>query len=67
MLVWDEQQPQQKQAYGERFLGETVAAHLKKQPGLSVSTARLDDAEQGLSRALPEKDSSQRPPAPAPR
>ncbi|MEY4482847.1 MAG: hypothetical protein RL693_299 [Verrucomicrobiota bacterium] len=51
VLVWDEQQPQQKEAYGEKFLGETIAAHLEKQPGLSVKTARLDDAEQGLSDA----------------
>lgn len=51
VLVWDEQQLQQKEAYGERFLGETIAAHLEKQPGLSVKTARLDDSEQGLSDA----------------
>jgi len=49
VLVWDEQQPQQREAYGEKFLGETIAAHLEKQPGLAVKTARLDDAEQGLS------------------
>ena len=48
VLVWDEQQ---KQAYGELSLGETIAAHLNKQPGLSVNTARLDDAEQGLRDA----------------
>lgn len=51
VLVWDEQQPQQKQAYDELFLGETIAAHLKKQPGLVVKTAKLDDADQGLSDA----------------
>jgi trehalose utilization protein len=51
VLIWDEQQPQQKQAYGEKFLGETIAAHLATQSGLSVKTARLDDAEQGLSDA----------------
>jgi trehalose utilization protein len=51
VLVWDEQQPKQKEAYGEKFLGKTIAAHLEKQPGLSVKTARLDDAEQGLSDA----------------
>ncbi|MFN0078908.1 MAG: ThuA domain-containing protein [Prosthecobacter sp.] len=51
LLVWDEQQPQQKPAYGEKFLGETIAAHLEKLPGLSVKSARLDDAEQGLSDA----------------
>lgn len=51
VLVWDEQQPQQKQAYGELFLGETIAKHLEKQDGLSVKTARLDDVEQGLDDA----------------
>jgi trehalose utilization protein len=50
-MIWDEQQPQQKQAYGELFLGETIAAHLKTLPGLVVTTARLDDPEQGLSDA----------------
>ncbi|RFC44161.1 MAG: Trehalose utilization protein/Trehalose utilization protein [Verrucomicrobia bacterium] len=49
VLVWDEQQPQQKEAYGDRFLGETIAAHLEKQSGLSVKSGRLDEAEQGLS------------------
>jgi trehalose utilization protein len=48
VLIWDEQQPQQKEAYGDKFLGETIAAHLEKQGGLSVKTARLDDAQQGL-------------------
>ncbi len=51
VLVWDEQQPEQKQGYGGKFLGETIAAHLQKQPGLAVKTARLDDAEQGLGDA----------------
>ena len=51
VLVWDEQQPEQKQAYGEKFLGETIAAHLEKLPGLTVKSARLADAEQGLSEA----------------
>jgi len=49
VLVWDEQQPQQKQAYGDKFLGETIAAYLEKQPGLAVKTAKLSDADQGLS------------------
>lgn len=48
VLVWDEQQPEQIRAYGEKFLGETIAAHLESRPGLSVRTARLDDADQGL-------------------
>jgi hypothetical protein len=34
VLVWDEQQPQQKEGYGDKFLGETIAAHLAKLPGL---------------------------------
>ena len=51
MLVWDEQQPEQKQGYGEKFLGETIAAHLAKLPGLSVTTAKLDEPQQGLSDA----------------
>ena len=51
VLVWDEQQPEQKQGYGETFLGETLAAHLAKLPGLAVKTAKLDEADQGLSDA----------------
>jgi trehalose utilization protein len=47
VLIWDEQQPAQKQAY-ENFLGNQIAAHLKTLPGISVRTARLDDPEQGL-------------------
>jgi len=51
VLVWDEQQPEQKQAYGDKFLGETIAAHLASQPGLTVKTANLDSAEQGCDEA----------------
>lgn len=51
VLVWDEQQPQQKEAYGSRFLGETIAAHLQTQTDLQVKSARLDDPEQGLDDA----------------
>jgi len=51
VLVWDEQQPQQKTAYGEKFLGETIADYLQKCPGLAVRSARLDDPEQGLGDA----------------
>ena len=49
VLVWDEQQPQQSQGYGDKFLGETLAAGLADRPGLSVKTAKLADPEQGLS------------------
>jgi trehalose utilization protein len=48
VVVWDEQQPAQKQAY-DNFLGNAIADHLRKQPGLSVKSARLADPEQGLS------------------
>lgn len=51
VFVWDEQQPEQKQGYGEKFLGETIAVHLAKLPGLSVTTAKLDEPQQGLSDA----------------
>ena len=51
VLVWDEQQPQQKEGYGDTFLGETIAAHLTKLPGFSVKTAKLNEADQGLSEA----------------
>lgn len=49
VLVWDEQQPEQKQGYSEKFLGETIAAHLAKLPGIAVTTAKLDEPQQGLS------------------
>lgn len=51
VLVWDEQQPEQKQAYGDLFLGETIAAHLKSLPGISVKSVALASAEQGLDAA----------------
>ena len=57
VLVWDEQQPQQRIAYGERFLGETIGDYLGKQEGLSVKNVSLADPEQGLSDgALDEAD-----------
>jgi trehalose utilization protein len=51
VLVWDEQQPEQKQAYGPSFLGETIAAHLGSQPGITVKTANLNSPEQGVDEA----------------
>lgn len=48
VLIWDEQQPQQKVAYGEKFLGETIGEYLGKQEGLSVKCVGLADLEQGL-------------------
>jgi trehalose utilization protein len=49
VLVWDEQQPQQKQAYGDKCLGETIAAYLEKQPGFTVKAVSISSPEQGLS------------------
>jgi trehalose utilization protein len=49
--VWDEQQPAQKEAY-DNFLGNAIAAHLEKQPGLAVRSVKLDDAEQGIGAPL---------------
>jgi trehalose utilization protein len=48
VMVWDERQPAQKQAY-PNFLGHEIADHLAKQAGISVCSVGLDDPEQGLS------------------
>jgi trehalose utilization protein len=48
VVVWDEQQPAQKEAY-ENFLGNWIARYLEGRPGLTVKSVKLDDAEQGLS------------------
>jgi trehalose utilization protein len=47
VVVWDERQPAQKQAY-ENFLGNQIAGHLNGQPGMSVRSVALDDPDQGL-------------------
>ncbi len=48
VLVWDERQPEQKSAYGA-FIGDTLAAYLATQPGMTVKSVGLDDPEQGLT------------------
>src|SRR6478735_6944299 len=48
VVVWDEQQPEQKTAY-PNFLGNAIADHLKSRPGFSVRSVRLDDPGQGLT------------------
>jgi trehalose utilization protein len=50
VIVWDEQQPAQKQAY-DNFLGNEIAGYLSRQPGLKVMSRRLDDPEQGIAGA----------------
>ncbi len=51
VLVWDEQQPEQKQAYGDKFLGETIAAHLAALPGFVVKSVSINSPSQGLDEA----------------
>jgi trehalose utilization protein len=51
VVVWDEEQPAQKQAY-ENFLGNQIANHLGEQPGISVRSVKLDDPERGLSASV---------------
>ena len=48
VVVWDEQQPAQKQAYAN-FLGNQIAGHLRSQPGLSVRSVNINDKGQGLA------------------
>jgi trehalose utilization protein len=55
VVVWDEQQPAQKKAYDGGFLGEAIAAHLRKNTGLSARSVKLDDADQGLPDKLLEE------------
>jgi trehalose utilization protein len=50
VLVWDERQPKQKEAY-PNWLGNAIADHLAKQPGFAVRSVALDDPEQRLSEA----------------
>ncbi|MBU6327951.1 MAG: trehalose utilization protein, partial [Verrucomicrobia bacterium] len=51
ILVWDERQPAQKTAYDGAFLGDTIAAWLAKQPGVTVKSVALDSPDQGLDAA----------------
>ncbi|HEV2690079.1 MAG TPA: hypothetical protein VGV35_16080, partial [Bryobacteraceae bacterium] len=48
VVVWDEQQPEQKQAY-ENFLGNAIADYLKNRPGFAVRSVAFSDPEQGLA------------------
>lgn len=47
VVVWDERQPEQKEAY-PGFLGDWVARSLGSRPGLAVRSVGLDDPHQGL-------------------
>ncbi|NBX30538.1 hypothetical protein EBR04_08900, partial [bacterium] len=48
VVVWDERQPEQKQAY-ENFLGNAIAEALDRRNGIEVRSVGLDDAAQGLA------------------
>lgn len=50
MFVWDEQRPEQAKAY-EDFLGNVLAVHLGKRPGLRVLSVNLSSPVQGLDSA----------------
>ena len=50
VVVWDEHQPEQKQAY-DKFLGNQIADHLKGKTGLTVKSVSIEADEKGLSPA----------------
>jgi trehalose utilization protein len=51
VVIWDEQQPAQKEAYAD-FLGNEIARHLSAQPGISVRSVSLNDPDQGLGAGV---------------
>ncbi len=48
VVVWDEQQPAQKEAYPD-FLGNWIAKYLETRDGLAVKSVKLNDPDQGLN------------------
>jgi len=51
VVVWDEQQPRQKNLY-PNFMGNHIADYLKKLPGFSVVSVSLTSPQQGLSKEV---------------
>lgn len=51
VIVWDEQQPKQLEAYSH-FLGNQIASHLKKSSDLSVVSVSLNDPGKGLPEII---------------
>ncbi len=47
VLIWDERQPRQAEAY-DNFLGNEIAKRLSGKEGLEIQSVGLDDPEQGL-------------------
>lgn len=54
VLVWDEQQPTQKQVY-LNFLGNQIAGHLKNLPGFEVTSVSMNDPHNGLTSEVLDK------------
>ena len=50
VLVWDEQQDRQAEAY-DNFLGNEIAIHLRQFGDLQVVSKRLDDPDKGIDAA----------------
>ena len=50
LLVWDERQPRQQEAY-DNFLGNEIADYLRALGGMEVRSVGLDEPDQGLSDA----------------
>lgn len=48
VVIWDEQQPIQKEAY-ENFLGNHIAEYLGAQDGISVRSVNLSSPEKGIA------------------
>ena len=53
LVVWDERQAAQKQAYGG-FLGDRIADHFRSEPGFSVKSFGMDEPEHGLTTGVME-------------
>ncbi len=51
VLVWDEQQPAQKEAY-PNFIGNWIADHLGQRPGMVTHSVKLNDPDQGLGAGV---------------
>ena len=51
VVIWDEQQPSQKEAY-PNFLGNYIAEYLKRQPGLQVHSVNINHPQKGLSKEV---------------
>src|SRR5262245_58390278 len=51
VLVWDEQQPEQKRVY-TNFLGNHIAENLRRNSAFHVTSANLNQPNQGISEEI---------------